>query len=57
MPVRRIIYHGKPAYRWGKSGKAYTYKAGNEASRKRAKQAAINQGLAVARATGTKPEL
>ncbi len=57
MPIKRVVENGKPAFRWGSSGKAYTYTAGNEASRKRAKQKAINQGLAVARATGTKPEL
>ena len=57
MPVTRVMIDGKPAYRWGKSGKAYTYKAGDTQSRKRAKQSAINQGLAVAHRQGTKPEL
>jgi hypothetical protein len=57
MPVHRTTKNGKPAYKWGKSGKAYTYTAGNEASRKRAKQKAIDQGVAVAYRTHTKPEL
>jgi len=57
MPVKRVVSNGKPAYKWGTVGKAYPYTAGNEASREKAKKKAINQGLAVARATGTKPEL
>jgi len=57
MPVKQVVVSGKPAYRWGEHGKAYTYTPGNATSRERAKKKAINQGLAVARATGTKPEL
>jgi len=48
--------NGRPAYQWGNQ-KKYTYKAGDAASRERAKKKAINQGLAVAKATGTKPKL
>lgn len=44
MPVRKCAENGKPGYRYGKSGKCYTYTPGNEASRKRAKQKAIIQG-------------
>lgn len=51
MPVQRCTKNGKPAYRWGKSGKAYTYTAGDEESRKRAKKKAEKQGIAV-RGTG-----
>jgi len=57
MPVRRTTTNGKPAYQWGKTGKKYSYTAGNESSRERAKKRAIQQGLAVAKRTGTKPEL
>jgi len=57
MPVRRVIVDGKPAYRWGKSGKAYKYQVGNVASREAAKRKAIRQGLAVAYRTKTTPEL
>ena len=57
MPVHTITKNGKPAYQWGRSGAKYPYISGNKTSRKRAKQKAINQGLAVARRTGTKPEL
>lgn len=47
MPVQRCRTKGRPAYRWGNSGKCYTYTAGNEASRKRAKQRAYIQGSAI----------
>jgi hypothetical protein len=57
MPVKRVISGGKPAYQWGTKGKKYTYKARDAASRLRAKKLAIKQGLAVARATKSKPEL
>jgi hypothetical protein len=57
MPVHYTTSNGKPAYQWGTSGKKYTYKAGNAASRLAAKKKAIKQGLAVARVTKSKPEL
>jgi hypothetical protein len=52
MPVHRTTVKGKPAYQYGDTGKKYTYKAGDAASRKRAKKRAIEQGLAIARRTG-----
>jgi len=57
MPVKRITVNGHPAYRYGESGKAYPYTPGDKASAKRAKQKAIDQGLAVSYRTKTKPEL
>jgi hypothetical protein len=57
MPVKKVTVNGRPAYQWGKSGKKYTYTPGNAASREKAKKIAIQQGLAVAHRTGTKPEL
>ncbi len=57
MPVKRVVVDGSPAYRWGDSGKAYTYKPGDASSRLAAKKKAIKQGLAVAHRSGTKPEL
>ncbi len=57
MPVHTTTKNGKPAYQWGSSGAKYTYVPGNKASRERAKKLAIQQGLAVAHRTGTKPEL
>ena len=57
MPIRRVTVGGKPAYRWGETGKPYTYTPGNKASAEAAKKRAIAQGLAVARRTHTKPEL
>jgi hypothetical protein len=55
MPIQRVTKNGKPAYRYGDEGKAYTYSAGNVAGRKRAKRKAIQQGLAIARRQGVKP--
>lgn len=51
MPVERVTVGGKPGYRWGQSGKVYTYTAGSAASRARAYAAATRQGQA-ARAAG-----
>jgi hypothetical protein len=47
MPVRRCYQGGKPGYQYGKSGKCYTYTAGNESSQKAAKKKAHLQGAAV----------
>jgi hypothetical protein len=57
MPIQRTSSGGKPGYRYGDSGKVYTYKAGSAASRERAKKKAIQQGLAIAQRQGRKPEL
>lgn len=57
MPVHTTTSKGRPAYQWGTTGKKYTYKAGDAASRLAAKKKAIKQGLAVARRTKTEPEL
>ncbi len=47
MPLQRCEHEGKPAWRWGESGKAYTYEPGNEESERRARKQAISQGLAI----------
>ncbi len=47
MPVKRTTKNGKPAYKWGDSGKAYTYTAGDKSSRTRAKNKALKQGRAI----------
>lgn len=47
MPVKKTTKDGKPAYKWGKSGKPYTYTPGNKASRERAKNLAAKQGCAI----------
>lgn len=57
MPVHRTTTDGKPAYQYGTTGKKYPYTSGDEASRKRAKKKAIEQGLAIAGRTGRKPHL
>ena len=57
MPVHKVTSGGKPAFQWGEHGKKYPYKPGNKASMEAAKKKAIDQGLAVAYRTKTKPEL
>jgi len=46
MPIKACKVKGKPGYKWGESGKCYTYTLGNAASRKNAKQKAYLQGAA-----------
>jgi hypothetical protein len=52
MPVRRCYQGGKPGYQYGKSGKCYTYTAGNESSREAAKAKANKQGAAIRSSQG-----
>jgi len=52
MPLQRTTVKGKPAYKYGATGKAYPYKPGNAASREAAKKKAIKQALAIQRRTG-----
>lgn len=47
MPVQRTTKDGKPAFKYGKEGKAYTYNPNDEDSRERAKAKAIKQGQAI----------
>lgn len=51
MPVERgyTTEDGKKVgyYRWGKSGKKYTYTPGNEEARKKARKKAERQGRAI----------
>jgi SPP1 gp7 family putative phage head morphogenesis protein len=47
MPVQPASEGGKPGYRWGETGKVYTYTRGNEVSRRRAKMLASRQGRAI----------
>lgn len=47
MPIQRGTANGKPGYKYGDSGKVYTYKPGDEASRERAREKAASQGRAI----------
>lgn len=47
MPIIRTTSGGKPAYKYGESGKPYTYTAGDAASRKAARDKAARQGRAI----------
>ena len=46
MPIKKCSVDGKPGYKWGDTGKCYTYIPGNEASMKAAKKKAIKQAVA-----------
>lgn len=47
MPVTRCQSKGKPGYKWGESGKCYTYTPGRILERRAAKQRARIQGAAI----------
>ena len=47
MPIRQTTKDGKPAYQYGTTGKKYTYNSNDEQSKKRAKEKARQQGIAV----------
>jgi len=47
MPVNSCSLNGKPGYKWGDSGKCYTYSPDNENSMKEAKKKALAQGIAI----------
>jgi len=47
MPVMKCQRNGKPGYKWGVSGKCYTYKPGDKASRERARKKALEQMRAI----------
>ena len=51
MPIQRTTKDGKPGYKYGPSGKVYTYTPGSKASRERARKKAERQRQAV-RSTG-----
>ena len=46
MPVQSCSLDGKSGYKFGKSGKCYTYEKGNEESKDRAYKKAVKQGQA-----------
>src|SRR4249919_992939 len=52
MPVMSCSTDGKSGYKWGDSGKCYTYPADNETARKRAKRKAHLQGSAIQHNSG-----
>ena len=51
MPVQKCSKNGKPGYKWGNSGKCYTYTANDASSKAAARKKASMQGAA-ARASG-----
>ena len=47
MPVKNCEENGKPGFKYGDSGKCYTYDTNNEGSKRNAKKQAIIQGIAI----------
>lgn len=47
MPIKRCTKDGKPGFKWGNEGTCYPYTAGNEQSRKNARDKARKQGQAI----------
>ena len=47
IPVKDCQKDGKKGFKWGDSGKCYTYTPGNKQSKERARQKAIRQGRAI----------
>lgn len=47
MPVQSCTENSRPGYRWGQSGKCYTYKPGDKVGQASAKLRASKQGVAI----------
>lgn len=46
MPIQSCSLNGKPGYKYGQSGKCYTYNPNDEGSKKKARNKARKQGVA-----------
>lgn len=47
MPVKECQENNKSGYKWGDSGKCYTYPQNDEGKKRKAKKSAILQGIAI----------
>jgi len=47
MPIQTCQFENKPGFKWGDSGKCYTYTPNNEGSLRNARKKAIAQGIAI----------
>jgi len=47
MPIQSCQSENKPGFKYGDSGKCYTYDPKNEGSKNKAKKSAIIQGIAI----------
>jgi len=47
MPLQRCQKNGRPAFRWGKTGKCYAYRESDPASRRAARERALRQARAI----------
>jgi hypothetical protein len=48
MPLTRCSEDGKPGWKWGESGKCYTFTRGDAASERAARKKARDQAVAIA---------
>jgi len=46
MPIQNCSINTKPGFKWGNTGKCYTYNPSNEASKTKARNKARHQGIA-----------
>jgi len=54
MPLMKCKLEKKPGWKYGKSGKCYTYTSGNKKSESTAKLKAIKQGFIIPKSSGEK---
>lgn len=47
MPIMECRLEGKPGFKWGESGKCYTYEPGDEVQMADARRSAVGQGRAI----------
>lgn len=47
MPAQRCRANGRRGWKWGRTGKCYTYRTGDKAGSKRAMALARKQGFAI----------
>lgn len=47
MPIKGCSSKGRRGFKYGRTGKCYTYKTGSKVASKTAKKKAIKQGLAI----------
>lgn len=57
MPLMECRSNGKPGFKFGEEGYCYTYDPDDERSKERAKQKAINQGIAMGEIEIDNPEV
>ena len=52
MPIQECQVEGKPGFKWGNSGKCYTYDKDSDASKKTARKECMRQGVVIMSSEG-----